>query len=378
MHHTKCARLQKYVIAPSFAVKLRNEIGDQFFSLVVDESTNEANISCLALCIRFYSTSKKSVVDTFYRLLPIENATADNLYQTVTRCLAEDGLDVKKMIGLGTDGASSMIGRTHSLSTLLRVDNPELTLFRCVCHSLHLAASKASECLPIIVDFVVRETHNWFSTSPKRTNEYQAIYSVRKQNTVPKKVPGLAGTRWLTRLEAVSIIIDQWEALKLHFDLSASKERCYTSKTLSDAYRDDQNTLYLLFVRKTLKEIVSVNKIFQSQTADVTKVTQDLIAMYRNLINIVVNGKHLSKCSDENLPKLKFLDHVVPCEAMNFGYEFTTYASACSLTVAQVHYIKERCKEFVVELIKQVQMRLPDNVKILMMLTIFHPSIATS
>ncbi|XP_076038454.1 uncharacterized protein LOC143023737 isoform X2 [Oratosquilla oratoria] len=31
MHHTKCARLQKYVITPSFAVKLRNEIGDQFF-----------------------------------------------------------------------------------------------------------------------------------------------------------------------------------------------------------------------------------------------------------------------------------------------------------------------------------------------------------
>ncbi|XP_076028603.1 zinc finger protein 862-like [Oratosquilla oratoria] len=262
MHHTKCARLQKYVIAPSFAVKLRNEIGDQFFSLVVDESTNEANISCLALCIRFYSTSKKSVVDTFYRLLPIENATADTLYQTVKRCLAEDGLDVKKMIGLGTDGASSMIGRTHSLSTLLRVDNPELTLFRCVCHSLHLAASKASECLPIIVDFVVRETHNWFSTSPKRTNEYQAIYRVL-ENSVPKKVPGLAGTRWLASLEAVSIIIDQWEALKLHFDLSASKERCYTAKTLSDAYRDDQNKLYLLFVRKTERN--SVNKIFQSQ-----------------------------------------------------------------------------------------------------------------
>lgn len=80
MHHTKCARLPKYVITPSFAAKLRSEIGNQFFSLVADESTNEANVSCLALCIRFYSTSKKSVVDTFYRLVPLEDTTANTLY----------------------------------------------------------------------------------------------------------------------------------------------------------------------------------------------------------------------------------------------------------------------------------------------------------
>lgn len=95
-------------------------------------------------------------------------------------------------------------------------------------------------------------------------------------------------------------------------------------------------------------------------------------------MHIVVNPKHLSKCSDENLPKLKFLDHVLPCEAMNFGYEFTTYAVACSLNEAQIKYLKERCKTFVLELISQVQMRLPENVDILLMLKSFHPSNATS
>lgn len=53
IHRTKRARLQNYGIAPSIAAKLRSEIGEQFFSLIVDESTNEANVSCLALCIRF-------------------------------------------------------------------------------------------------------------------------------------------------------------------------------------------------------------------------------------------------------------------------------------------------------------------------------------
>ena len=49
LHRTKCGRLQRNVIAPSFAKYLRNDIGENHFSLTVDESTNEANISCLSL-----------------------------------------------------------------------------------------------------------------------------------------------------------------------------------------------------------------------------------------------------------------------------------------------------------------------------------------
>ncbi len=140
----------------------------------------------------------------------------------------------------------------------MRTDNPELILFRCVCHSLHPAAGKAYECLPTVVYFLVKETHSWFPNSLKKINAYQSMYRVLEDG-VPKKVPGLATTRWLSRLEAVIVIIDQWDALKLHFRVTASKERCHT--TQSEAFHDDRNNLYLLFVRKVLKE---VNRIFQS------------------------------------------------------------------------------------------------------------------
>lgn len=80
MHRTKCARLQRNVIAPSFAKSLRKDIGDQYFSLLVDESTNADNVSCLALAIRYYSVSKREIVTTFYRLVPLEDGTAETLY----------------------------------------------------------------------------------------------------------------------------------------------------------------------------------------------------------------------------------------------------------------------------------------------------------
>ncbi|KAK4315603.1 hypothetical protein Pmani_013167 [Petrolisthes manimaculis] len=56
----------------------------------------------------------------------------------------------------------------------------------------------------------------------------------------------------------------------------------------------------------------------------------------------------------------------------------TKLIESCSLDKEKINYVKERCKNFVVELINQVQIRLPDNVETLLMLKSFHPSNATS
>lgn len=379
LHRTKCARLQKHVLAPSFAQDLRNEIGDQHYSLIVDESTNEANITCLGLSIRFYSVKKRSVVDTFYRLLPLKDTTAHTIYTTLKGCLEEDGLDLNKLIGIGKYGASAMVGKTHSLSTLLKNDNPELTLVRCVCHSLHLAAAKACDVLPTVILFIVRETHTWFSNSPKRMHTYQELYKVLEGcSSVPKKVPGLATTRWLARLEAINVILDEWDALKLHFEMASSKERCHISKELANAYKDPQTKLYLLFLRKILKEVVRMNKLFQGQNVDITKITDDLLDMYRSLMQVVVDSNYLSKCPKESLPNLSIQSYILPHTVINFGHEFNSFAQSCSLSSEQISCVKERCKNFMLELLTEVQRRLPDNVDILLMLKNFHPSNVTS
>ncbi|KAK3877284.1 hypothetical protein Pcinc_017987 [Petrolisthes cinctipes] len=377
LHRTKCSRLQKHVVAPSFAKTLRKEIGDHFYSLIIDESTNEANITCLGLGIRFFSAEKETIVDTFYRLVPLKDATANTIYKTVKSCLQEDNLSIAKLIGIGTDGASSMVGKNHSLFTLLKNDNPEITLVRCVCHSLHLAAAKACEVLPTILTFLVRETHSWFSSSPKRMHEYQELFKVL-ESSMPKKVPGMATTRWLARLAAVQVILEEWDALKLHFEMSASHERCYTARELGSAYGDPQNRLYLLFLRKVLKEVVRVNKVFQGQNVDVTKITEDLLDMYRSLLQIVVDSSYISKCPKQNLPTLNIQNYILPHTVINFGHEFNSYAESCSLHEEQINYVKKRCKEFTVELVNQVQVRLPDNVETLLMLKHFQPSNATS
>lgn len=85
----------------------------------------------------------------------------------------------------------------------------------------------------------------------------------------------------------------------------------------------------MLYVRKVLKEVVKVNKMFQAENADITKLTQELLSMYRNLVQMIVEPRSLSKCSLENLPNLKFIDHLIPLCAIQFGYDFSTTAANC-------------------------------------------------
>lgn len=81
-----------------------------------------------------------------------------------------------------------------------------------------------------------------------------------------------------------------------------------------------------------------------------------------NITQMTVEPTHLSKSPIEKLPWLKFLDHLIPMSAMYFGHEFNITTSACPLHDDQVAYVKVRCRNFVVELIQEVQMRLPENI----------------
>jgi len=170
-------------------------------------------------------------------LIALEDTKAATLYKAIKNVLQEDHLPIKQLIGIGTDGASTMVGVNHSLATLMKSDKPKIIIFKCICHSLHLAAAKASENLPTVLFFMIRETHNWFSNSPKRINAYKEIYKTLTEAT-QLKIQGLSGTRWLARLEAINGILDQWDALKMHFEIASDTERCYLAKQLHSAYTD--------------------------------------------------------------------------------------------------------------------------------------------
>lgn len=96
--------------------------------------------------------------------------------------------------------------------------------------------------------------------------EYAEIYKTLA-STLPKKIVQLSNTRWLVRLQAIDTILEQWDALKLHFQITESnKERCYTAYQLYGMYCTPENKLFLTFLSNSLKGVMAVNRLFQSES----------------------------------------------------------------------------------------------------------------
>ncbi|GBP01563.1 hypothetical protein EVAR_101094_1 [Eumeta japonica] len=66
---------------------------------------------------------------------------------------------------------------------------PHLILVRCLCHSLQLAVSAAAkEFLPRNLEFLIRETYDWFSRSSSRQSLYKELYKTINDGQKPLKI----------------------------------------------------------------------------------------------------------------------------------------------------------------------------------------------
>lgn len=255
LHRTKCAQLIKKVLAPAIRHEIVEDIRKpkSYYSLIVDESTDVSVKKYLCICVKYFSESKHKIITEFLGLIEVFTVTAHDLYQAVSSFLKKLNLDISKLIGIGTDGANNLCGKNQSLYTLLKKDSPNLQLIKCICHSLHICAEKASAELPASIEFLLRETYNWFSISPKRRNEYSKIFNLinTKEPKFQNKIQQLSSTRWLSRYKAIEIISNQWLELKTHFSMVNNIEKCYTARTLMEMYKDESIYMYLTFLKPT-------------------------------------------------------------------------------------------------------------------------------
>ena len=179
---------------------------------------------------------------------------ACQLYQHVQDFFKAINIDLGNCIAMGTNGAANLCGRHHSLYALMKKDFPNLTLVKCLCHSLHLACSHASEELPSTVEYLLRETFCWFSRSSLRQQSYMDMYKLISNGQQPLHLIPLSATRWLARSRCVKRILDQWESLKLHFQIASTSCDKYVSRQLHAMYSDHVNELYLTFLKPLLCE----------------------------------------------------------------------------------------------------------------------------
>ncbi|XP_015377532.1 PREDICTED: uncharacterized protein LOC107171790 [Diuraphis noxia] len=199
LHRTKRTAIINNVLCPYFELKLKDDIGNNKYSILVDESTDISVTKFLGIVIIYYSTLKRTIVTTFLGLEELMEGNALAIVNAIKSCLKKYSLNIKNMIGLGTDNASVMIGVNNGVHKLLKDENPYIVLIKCVCHSLKLATSHA-----------VSEN----TSTLRQQAYYKELFTTLNDGCEPLKIVQASNTRWLFIEVAVSRVIAQCEEIE--------------------------------------------------------------------------------------------------------------------------------------------------------------------
>ena len=108
-----------------------------------------------------------------------------------------------------------MQGGNNSVLTRIRDVAPGLFVLKCYCHTFHLVAEHASATLSKTANKLIHDVYNYFKLSPNRQKslkEFQKFVDVE-----PHKILKPCQTCWLSVLQCVQRILEQWPALQLFF-----------------------------------------------------------------------------------------------------------------------------------------------------------------
>ncbi|XP_057803103.1 uncharacterized protein LOC131018393 [Salvia miltiorrhiza] len=130
--------------------RIIQELGDDYFGILADESSDVSQKEQLALCLRYVDGKTGMIVERFLGLVHVGDTTAMSLKNAIISLLMEHSLSPSKIRGQGYDGASNMKGEINGLKTLIMKDTPCAYYVHCFAHQLQLTlvavARKNNDC----------------------------------------------------------------------------------------------------------------------------------------------------------------------------------------------------------------------------------------
>ena len=190
----------------------------QFFSIMVDESTDLASKEEMCICARWIEEGK--AVEHFLGIVRVREVNAEALTCYIREFLDKRGINLQKLRGLGCDGASTMSGCKSGVQIRVRVNAPSALYVHCHCHRLQLAAVYAATEHVEVNRVLGTLLTIWktFHFSPKKADKLSEIQAVL--NAPELKIHKPSDTRWLARERCVHAVrrslpalVDTFEAI---------------------------------------------------------------------------------------------------------------------------------------------------------------------
>ena len=299
MKRSKCTEMTHKLgnkIKEELAAKLRKNK----FSVIIDESTDTSKTKCLSVIVKFLDsedgyikTRMLSLMDTYGDEREQVGSSSLSIYNMLMETLHNNNIPRENLVGFAADGTNSMMGNANSVASRLLKYFPGITIFKCICHSIHLCCSEAAKELPRPVEDLIRGIYSYFSISAKRTAEfkdYQVLHDLR-----PHKLLHPCQTRWLSLQSAVDRVLELWDALKSYFKNLEPIEKLPSLYQLGKNMEDPSIFLYLNFLKDILPTITKFNLLFQNESPTIHLVHFKVIETYKLILGYFCNRTIIDK-----------------------------------------------------------------------------------
>jgi hypothetical protein len=114
------------------------EIGEDYFTILADESSDVSHKEELALCLR-YVDSLGRLCECFLGVVHVDDTTSLSLKEAIQSLHVSHGLSITQIRGQGYDEASNMKGEIKGMKTLIMKESPSAYYIHCFAHQLQLA-----------------------------------------------------------------------------------------------------------------------------------------------------------------------------------------------------------------------------------------------
>lgn len=378
LHRTKVTSLVTNVIGRAIQQKNCELLAGKFFSILVDESTDTGNDKNLCILAKSMSENGLTMNTVLLDYVKIKDATAENLFKVFKHCLIENCLSFQNIVGYCSDNANVMTGQHNSFLSRLLEENDSVIVFGCICHSLNLVASAASECLPKNVESLLHLIFSYFSRSPKRQGILDELQTFMRACRVRMINP--SKTRWLALGNCVARVLSQWQVLFSLFAEAKSEDKNTVADIIFADLNNPYTKAYLEFLNYVLPTFNSFNKLFQSDKLLITSLATEAERFLRLLgLNFlkpeVILGELLYTCN------AKHPSNLLPLIDIKIGAatEGTLNELNTSIDIDRrkdIEHFRLRCLQFYQVAFQEAQKRLPFQQGCIRALTFLQPSYA--
>ena len=326
----------------------------EHFTVMLDESTDEANRSELAIIVRLLS-SEGSVENHFLTLISLSRCDAVSIFTAVYDYLKSKNIDMTRVRFSGMDGCSTMLGEHQGVTVHFKNKCSHHSSIHCRNHRLALCFSHL---IPFHKEFesfdgLLLNTYLMLKHSTVKTSifeEVQQSYGLKSLKLVKAAV-----TRWLSHGKAAQRVLDRYPQLIDTLSQIYERKKEPAVQGILQQLTTPSTVATLCFLADVLDSTNSL-QIFL-QTAHLNFL--DIPGVVDSLIEVLQSIRDDPCRQNSNFIKLEsFLD-------VASKKERTHCTRSRSETFSKERYISNVVKPFISDLIQEIRtaFEIPDHLK---------------